>query len=163
MKEAVPNVIPIHHYGDDLKWIDKYLQYTDYIGLSPANDTDEKTKQKYFDFVFRYLPDDIKTHAFGYSSPGGMQKYPFYSVDSTVWLCSTKFKDIINYYPNRKMFYREHVKEFIEENGYKYTKGKLSKELIDMCVKHTIKNIIDFMIDLPVTDYSYLKAQKTLF
>lgn len=82
LNKYVKNVLPVHHYGDDISWIKKMLDYTDYVCISPANDTHETIKKRYLDYIFSEIPLQTKTHCLGYTSKDGLRKYPFYSVDS---------------------------------------------------------------------------------
>lgn len=82
LKKFIKNVMPVYHYGDDIKWLHKYMQETDYIGISPANDTHETIKREFLDSCFYIMRDKVKAHGLGYSSFDGLKRYPFYSVDS---------------------------------------------------------------------------------
>ena len=81
-KELKEGVLPVFHYGENFKYLRKYLDYTNYVGLSPANDTMEKTKREFLTKCFKFLGTKVKTHGFGYSSFGGLTLFPFYSCDS---------------------------------------------------------------------------------
>lgn len=85
--------LPVVHYGTDLKWLKKYMDNYDYIGLGGLGQ--EVTKQMYFtwaDEVYNLLcdfPDRLprwKTHGFAMTALSLMQRYPWYSVDSTTWV-----------------------------------------------------------------------------
>lgn len=85
LKSKINNILPVYHYGDDIKWMHKYLEHTNYIGVSPANDIHEKEKRKWLKTTFKELDiknTKIKTHGFGYSSFEGLTMFPFYSIDS---------------------------------------------------------------------------------
>lgn len=82
IKTKLKNVLPVYHYGEKLSVLKWYMEHTDYIGISPANDTSEKVKREFLNNVFSITRDKIKCHGLGYSSLEGMTKYPFYSVDS---------------------------------------------------------------------------------
>jgi hypothetical protein len=82
LKQHIPNLMPVYHYGDDISYLKKFMDHTDYIGVSPANDTHENIKRIFLDSVFRITRDKVKTHGLGYSSFEGLYLYPFYSVDS---------------------------------------------------------------------------------
>lgn len=82
IKTKLKNVLPVYHYGEKLSVLKWYMEHTDYIGISPANDTSEKVKREFLNGVFDITRDKIKCHGLGYSSFEGMLKYPFYSVDS---------------------------------------------------------------------------------
>jgi hypothetical protein len=68
LKSFVPNVIPVHHYGESNEVLKRYLEHTDYIGISPANDTHETVKRRYLTQIFDYVGSSVKTHGLGYSS-----------------------------------------------------------------------------------------------
>lgn len=90
---------PIFHQGEDFKHLHRLLETTfngehiPYIGISPANDVSTKDKAKWFETVFRIIRDssnpNVKTHAFGMTSLAVLEKYPFYSADSTSWLMTS--------------------------------------------------------------------------
>lgn len=82
LKSELPNVMPVYHYGDQPIWLKKFMEHTDYIGISPANDTHENVKRKFLRQVFHITRDQVKTHGLGYSSFEGLAMFPFYSVDS---------------------------------------------------------------------------------
>lgn len=87
---------PIFHQGEDFKHLKRMLETTfdgehiPYIGVSPANDLNTRAKMEWFETVFRIIRDssnpNVKTHAFGMTSLKVLEKYPFYSADSTSWL-----------------------------------------------------------------------------
>lgn len=85
LSKEIKNIMPVYHYGDKMKWLKKYTSHTDYIGVSPANDTHENVKRAFLKTVFNELnvkETKIKTHGLGYSSFSGLYLFPFYSVDS---------------------------------------------------------------------------------
>lgn len=82
LKQHLKNVMPVYHYGDDIKWLYKFMETADWIGISPANDTHENVKRKFLREVFYITRDKVKTHGLGYSSFQGLTMFPFYSVDS---------------------------------------------------------------------------------
>lgn len=85
--------LPVVHHGTDLKWLKKYMDNYEYIGLGGLGQ--EITKSAYFawaDRVFNLLcdfPDRLpkwKIHGFAMTSLSLMLRYPWYSVDSTTWV-----------------------------------------------------------------------------
>jgi len=78
-------VLPVYHYGDPEVFLDKYLDHTDYIGISPANDTHEKIKRAFLRDVYKRIGYKVKTHLLGYSSTTGLFLFPAYSFDSISW------------------------------------------------------------------------------
>lgn len=89
-----PNkVMPVFHYGEDFSTLGRMLSYVDengnhlgYIGISPANDVDQKYKNMYLQNVADYIAasenPNVKTHAYGMTSLNALSKYPCYSADS---------------------------------------------------------------------------------
>jgi len=85
LKKHLKNVMPVYHYGDNISWLHKFMESSEYIGISPANDTHENIKRKFLQEVFYVTEDKVKTHGLGYSSFNGLSMFPFYSVDSISW------------------------------------------------------------------------------
>lgn len=98
MKDRVKSkhkLLPIYHQGEDIKWLKNMLEYTDngehipYIGISPANDQPTSKKEIFIKQCFKVISEsshpNVKTHAFGMTSLNLLEKYPFYSADSTTW------------------------------------------------------------------------------
>ena len=87
---------PIFHQGEDFAHLKRMLETTfdgehiPYIGISPANDLNTRAKMEWFETVFKIIREssnpNVKTHAFGMTSLKVLEKYPFYSADSTSWL-----------------------------------------------------------------------------
>ncbi len=87
------NPLPVFHFGEDIKWLKKYMDEYDYIGVGGLGQ--EVTKEKYYHFgdeVFSLvcgtsdkLPK-VKIHGFAMTSLDLMKRYPWYSVDSTTWI-----------------------------------------------------------------------------
>lgn len=94
--EEPDKLIPVFHQGEDFKWLNNILEYTNggkhipYIGISPANDKHPKDKEYFisqcFDVIKRSSNPDVCTHAFGMTYLDILERYPFTSADSTTWL-----------------------------------------------------------------------------
>jgi len=83
-------ITPIHvfHQGEDWKWLDKMLELTDYIGISPANDMSQTSKKAWMDSVFDYLYKNgvkVRTHGFAVTAITSIRDLPWHSCDSTTW------------------------------------------------------------------------------
>lgn len=87
-------VIPVYHQHEDLKWLDKMREHTDYIGISPANDVSMNEKLNFLNEVFAKIKDTIKTHGFAVTAHEQLYNYPFYSVDSSSWKSPARFGTI---------------------------------------------------------------------
>lgn len=103
MKAAGLEPLPTFHQFEDEKWLKRYMNDTDYIGLAPrkagvrkaklkdqeADDSNEWFLAECFKFV-GFKPDSKtparRLHGLGVASPRLMEMFPFYSVDSTAWL-----------------------------------------------------------------------------
>jgi len=89
--------IPTFHYNTDIKELKHYMKYP-YIalgGLVPLASQRKKLEQ-WLDYCFSYLvkpikEEGLKVHGFGVMNLELLQKYPFYSVDSTSWKIGLKF------------------------------------------------------------------------
>lgn len=84
---------PVFHFGESfdalrniLNWRGPDGEKVEYMGLSPANDTDTRIKNKYlqecYDVIKSSTNPDMKTHLYGYTSLPGIPKLPCTSVDS---------------------------------------------------------------------------------
>lgn len=119
LKSKLNNVLPVYHYGDDIKWLHKYYEYTNYVGVSPANDIHEKEKRKWLKATFKEIDvknTKLKTHGFGYSSFEGLTLFPFYSIDSI------SYKHISMFIQGQKMqFWANSLMDFVfKKNVQKY-------------------------------------------
>ncbi len=99
MRERVKSpdkILPVFHQNEDFDWLATMLEttfdgkYIPYIGISPANDRSTKEKNEWFQTVFRIIAQssnpNVMTHAFGMTSLGILEMYPFTSADSTTWI-----------------------------------------------------------------------------
>ena len=87
-KELIDNVYPVFHQHDDFSYLDFYLDNTDFICISPANDVTNKGREIWLDKVFEKIDvknSKVKTHGLAVTGKYLCEKYPFYSVDSISW------------------------------------------------------------------------------
>ena len=86
-------LIPVFHYGEDFSALRRMLEWRDddgnpltYIGISPANDTAQATKNRYmknvYDIIAQSSNPNVRTHLFGMTSLDALRKFPYYSADS---------------------------------------------------------------------------------
>lgn len=75
------------HLGRMLEWRDPDGNQLPYVGISPSNDRPVGEKDVYLRDVYNYIAASsnpkVKTHLFGYTSLQGLEKFPWYSCDST--------------------------------------------------------------------------------
>lgn len=94
-------VMPVFHYGEDRRHLDRMIEDgCEYIGLGGVAKAMARQRKEWFDWVFSILCGksgypSVKTHAFGMTSVGMLQRYPFYSVDSVSWMLMSGYGNII--------------------------------------------------------------------
>ena len=105
MEAAGLHPLPVFHIGSDYSYLKHYLEKGyDYIGLGIAAQKDKKMLIDWLDECFsKYLCKKdgfpkVKVHGFGITRLGIMLRYPWYSVDSTSWVISSRMGSI--YVPN---------------------------------------------------------------
>lgn len=92
--------VPVFHVGGDLSYLSRYLDETDYIGLSGFSSS-ASVVSSYLDRIFKdYLTDKAgrptaKVHGFAMTSARSMMRYPFFSADSTSWGFASRFGGIL--------------------------------------------------------------------
>lgn len=93
MEKAGLNPLPCFHYAEDTKWLERYINAGhEYIALGGMVPISTKDLRVWLDHIFdNFICDEngmpkIKVHGFGMTSLKLMQRYPWYSVDSTSWV-----------------------------------------------------------------------------
>ncbi len=92
--------LPVYHAKTDIRWLKKYLNQTDYIGLGTLTNVYGTRLKMLLDrlwhkfFVDRSGMPVVKVHGLGATTVSGMRRYPWYSVDSTSWLRPAAFGKI---------------------------------------------------------------------
>lgn len=101
MESAGLKPLPCYHYGEDKKWLIKYLDHYDYIALGGmVRTTSSKKLVLWLDEAFsKFICDKdglpkVKTHGFGLTSFNLMLRYPWYSVDSTSWVVTGRLGSV---------------------------------------------------------------------
>jgi len=169
MKSIIKNVLPVHHYGEDIMWAKRMLQETDYICISPANDTHENVKREYFNYVFGNINDIPKVHVLGYSSVEGLEMYPFHSVDSISYKKSQMFGGVY-YERGDGSIVDLDMAQFAKIKGFVYlpdvslsSQPELLGEAVYECI-NSLTNHFERLEERNKTrDFSWLKSQLTLF
>ena len=99
-------VVPIFHQGEDFKHLKRMLEFTfsdgdhiPYIGISPRNDVHVNEKMKWYEVVWKIIREssnpNVLTHNFGMTTISMMEQYPSMSSDSTSWVRSASFGNIM--------------------------------------------------------------------
>lgn len=98
--------LPCFHYGEDEKWLLRYLDKYEYVALGGMVPISTSNLLKWLDRIFsEYICDKsgsprIKVHGFGMTSLPLMLRYPWYSVDSTSWVVTGRLGGI--YIPRKR-------------------------------------------------------------
>lgn len=103
--------LPCFHYGEDFKWLKYYADNYEYFaigGLVPYS-KDWERMTWFLDKVFAFLAPyfekkPVKLHGFGVGSPRILERYPFYSADSTSWLSGGTFGTMVVWNPQKFKF-----------------------------------------------------------
>ena len=129
MKERVTSpchLLPLYHFGEPKDALRRILntevngKLPEYIGIGGRHGVSTDLQDKYFHEIFSVIQKSdnpkVKVHAFGMTVIRLLEKFPFYSADSTTWLqlgvngnINTKSYGIVN----------------VSERG-KYNKGNVS-------------------------------------
>jgi hypothetical protein len=108
MKQHVPQhkIIPVYHYGEDVKWLDRYLDDgCSYIGFGQTGIGGmTRTRHHMNNLRSRLFNADgsraVKTHGFAVTSFKYMMMFPWHSVDSASWVKQGGFGGV--WVPHRK-------------------------------------------------------------
>lgn len=121
MEQAGLDPLPVFHYGEDIKWLKRYLTKDyNYISLGGMVPISTPNLIPWLDQLFtKFLTNEkgfpkIKIHGFGLTSLSLMLRYPWYSVDSTSWVVTGRMGSVyIPRYRNGEWIY--------DENSWKIT------------------------------------------
>lgn len=84
LSKHVKNIVPVYHYGEDFKWVKKYLDYTDYICAGRLLGNLKESIRSYNE-VFKITGTKYKVHGLACTDLQLLYKFPFYSVDSITY------------------------------------------------------------------------------
>ena len=95
------NPIPVYHLNEDQKYLEMCMKYP-YFAVGGLASAKGASLTPFLDAVFRklctkesdYYPI-CKVHGFGIATPEIINRYPFYSIDSTSWVAYGKFGIIL--------------------------------------------------------------------
>lgn len=93
MESQGVNPVPCFHYGEDFKYLDMYCKKYDFIAIGGLVPIQKSQKMRWLNMVFSKYPDK-KFHGFGLTSIDLVNKYPWFSVDSSSWLNAGKTGDL---------------------------------------------------------------------
>lgn len=155
-------IVPIFHQGEDYKYLIRMLSYRfpdgdfiPYIGISPRNDVHVNEKVKWYEKTWKIIYDECEklgrkiplTHNFGMTTISMMEQYPSCSSDSTSWVRSASFGNImivINgkiktvYVSNRNLNSPDHINQQSPA-----IREAIEKECKELGYGITIQSLID--------------------
>jgi hypothetical protein len=99
MEEAGLNPLPCFHFGEPFEYLQYYVDNYDYLALGVAGNTGNKLIPWLDECFGNYICGEdgmpkIKIHGFAVTSLKAMLRYPFYSVDSTSWVMTSRMGSI---------------------------------------------------------------------
>lgn len=92
MEEQGVRPLPCFHYGEDERYLEWYIKNYDYITLGGMVPISTPQLIHWLDRIWdKYLTDGsgrprLKVHGFGLTTQYLMERYPWYSVDSSSWV-----------------------------------------------------------------------------
>lgn len=90
-------VLPCFHFGEDLKWLSYYLDNYEHFTIGGMVPIGNASLRKWLDRIWRsHLCDSsgasrARVHGFGLTSLDLINRYPWYSVDSTRWIMQAAY------------------------------------------------------------------------
>jgi len=163
-------LIPVFHRGSNLNYLKQLIHTgTEYIGLGAMAKVPEKERAIWLTEVFKLIPSQVKVHAFGLTSFDLLERFPFYSADSTSWLIYavngrliTDFGNYIVISQGRKKLrcHVEHKGELIKDTLYDFIRerGFEPEQLINDPKSRLLWNI-KYMLEW-VNKYQYKPAKQ---
>lgn len=100
MEQLGAKPLPCFHFGEDERYLDHYVRNYEYITLGGMVGKSSATLATWLDRIWeRHLIDGsgrprLKVHAFGITAIPIMERYPWFSVDSSSWIQTAAFGNI---------------------------------------------------------------------
>jgi len=98
MEKAGLSPIPCFHAGEDFSYLDHYIKNYDYISLGGVAQLGRRAGVWMEDCFDRICGDDgiprVKVHGFAVTSLKLMMRFPWYSVDSTSWVMTSRMGSV---------------------------------------------------------------------
>lgn len=100
MEQLGAKPLPCFHFGEDERYLEWYVANYSYITIGGMVGKPSETLRVWLDRIWeKYMIDGsgrprLKVHAFGITAVPIMQRYPWYSVDSSSWIQAAAFGSI---------------------------------------------------------------------
>lgn len=154
MEAAGLRPIPCYHFGEDEKWLRKYIDgghnYISLGGFMLVSNASDLIA--WLDHIFsKHICDStgmpvIKAHGFGLTAPYMLCRYPWYSVDSTTWSQITMCGAIV-IPPKIKGEYkydRPSIRVCVS-NRTPYVRSSIAKDHINNLPRNQQKQVYDYL------------------
>lgn len=128
-------VIPVFHQHEDFEWLEKMMKHTNYVGISPANDVSQQSKNNWLRKVFNITQDKVKTHGFAVTALKTILEFPFYSVDSSSWVTGARYGRVPTFFQGR---YSSYGYKSIEDLSKLWHRIPNDKKLVDLASSESI-------------------------
>lgn len=113
MEKAGLSPLPCFHFGEPFEFLQYYVENYDYLALGIAGNVGNKLVPWLDECFSNYICGEngmpkIKVHGFAITALNVMLRYPFYSVDSTSWVMTSRMGSIyVPRYRNGAWIYDE--------------------------------------------------------
>lgn len=139
-------ILPVYHgtEWEDKKWdglLEYYIENYPYIALGgmAGRENTKENMPRFLNYVFSRTRDKVRVHGLGMTTKSMLQRYPFYTVDSTSWMSAALFANS-NVHGNEYMKANAKSRHFtlntMEEIPYWFN---LEKEITNLWEKRGIK------------------------
>lgn len=188
--------LPIWHFGSDVKWLVHYIERGyDYIGIggmvpNPYNVLRPALDDIFANYICKNGTPIVKTHGFAAASIPLMVRYPWYSIDSSTWIKTAAFGQIIvprkirgeycyrtqphkievslkspklkngGHFDNSKRPVQQYIREYVEEQGFEFGESKLDDDGNEIIIKAGIRN--DYKLRCNLNLRFYVGLQNSL-
>lgn len=109
IRKSIPSVLPTFHYGEPFEFLEKMVKEAKYIALGGVAQLGGGQKLlDWFDHVWgTYLVNrdgtaKVKVHGFAVTNVSAMTRYPWESVDSSSWIMTSSFGNVMLFNKNNK-------------------------------------------------------------
>lgn len=138
-------VVPVFHCREDVKWLQRYIEEGyEYLFLGGMVPESTPYLLQWLDNLFdKYLTDKdgmpiIKVHGFGLTRLNLVDRYPWFSVDSTSWVMTGRFGGIflrLPHNPSFKLAISDQSPKTKDFDGHYDTLAPAVKEAVDQIIK----------------------------
>ncbi len=101
------NVLPVIHYMASEKHIKRVFEH-DYVCLGGLVPYAKKKKElkAWLDYIYSFKKaHEKRIHCLGITTQNILQKYPFYSADSTAWISATRHRTVASFEQGKLIYY----------------------------------------------------------